>query len=64
MDLPAYVERLRGGAAAKFPADANSLGFAQRLDSQDKLSHLRYDFILPTKSSIKKNALDGTLPCM
>ncbi|EJP70018.1 kynureninase-like protein [Beauveria bassiana ARSEF 2860] len=62
MDLPAYVERLRGGAAAKFPANANSLDFAQRLDSQDKLSHLRYDFILPTKTSIKKSALDGTLP--
>ncbi|XWW94920.1 hypothetical protein V2A60_002870 [Cordyceps javanica] len=62
MDLPAYVERLRGGAAAKFPADANSLEFAQKLDSQDALSHLRYEFILPTKTSIKKDALDGTLP--
>ncbi|ATY61068.1 kynureninase [Cordyceps militaris] len=62
MDLPAYVERLRGGAPAKFPADANSLPFAQTLDSQDALRHLRYDFVLPTKTSIKKTALDGTLP--
>lgn len=63
MDLPAYVERLRGGTPAKFPADANSLDFAQTLDSQDKLSHLRHEFVLPTKTSIKKTALDGTLPC-
>lgn len=63
MDLSAYSERLRGGAPAKFPADANSLEFAQKLDSQDALSHLRHEFILPTKTSIKKTALDGTLPC-
>lgn len=62
MELSAYAERLRGGAAAKFPADANSLEFAQKLDSQDELSHLRYEFILPTKTSIKKTALDGNLP--
>ncbi|KAJ4165499.1 hypothetical protein LMH87_007129 [Akanthomyces muscarius] len=62
MDLSAYSERLRGGAPAKFPADANSLEFAQKLDSQDALSHLRHEFILPTKTSIKKTALDGTLP--
>ncbi|OAA69139.1 kynureninase [Cordyceps fumosorosea ARSEF 2679] len=62
MDLPTYVERLRGGGPAKFPADANSLDFARQLDGQDALRHLRYDFILPTKTSIKKKALDGTLP--
>ncbi|KAJ3492661.1 hypothetical protein NLG97_g5233 [Lecanicillium saksenae] len=62
MDLSAYVERLRGGGPAKFPADANSIEFAQKLDSQDELSHLRYEFILPTKSSIRKTALDGNLP--
>lgn len=64
MDLAAYVERLRGGAAAKFPANANSVEFARTLDAQDSLSHLRDEFILPTKASIKKTALDGTLPCM
>lgn len=63
MDLPAYVERLRGGSAASFPADANSLEFAQEMDSQDSLRHLRQEFNLPTKTSIKKTVLDGTLPC-
>lgn len=62
MDLPAYVERLRSGAPPKFPADANSLQFAQKLDSQDSLRHLRDEFILPTKASLKKKALDGSIP--
>ncbi|UKZ57575.1 Kynureninase 1 [Trichoderma virens] len=62
MDLPAYVERLRSGAPPKFPADANSLEFAQKLDSQDSLRHLRDEFILPTKASLKKKALDGSIP--
>lgn len=62
MDLPAYVERLRSGAPPKFPADANSLQFAQKLDSQDSLRHLRDEFILPTKASLKKRALDGSIP--
>lgn len=62
MDLPAYVERLRSGAPPKFPADANSLQFAQKLDGQDSLRHLRDEFILPTKASLKKRALDGSIP--
>lgn len=62
MDFDACVERLRSGAAVKFPPDANSLAFAQHMDGQDKLRHLRDEFILPTKSSLKKRALDGTLP--
>ncbi|KAI9170764.1 kynureninase 2 [Paramyrothecium foliicola] len=61
-DLSEYVERLRGGSPAKFPGDANSLAFAQKLDSQDSLSHLRDEFVLPTKASLKKKALDGTIP--
>lgn len=64
MDLPAFVERLRSGAPPKFPADADSLQFAQKLDSQDSLRHLRDEFILPTKGSLKKRALDGTIPGM
>lgn len=62
MDLQAYVERLRSGAPPKFPTDANSLQFAQTLDSQDSLRHLRDEFILPTKASLKKRELDGTIP--
>lgn len=61
-DLTAFVDRLRGGQPPKFPEDANSLVFAQRLDAQDTLSHLRDEFILPTKASLKKRALDGRIP--
>lgn len=64
MDLSAYSDSLRAGKAANFPADATSLAFAQKLDEQDKLSHLRNEFNLPTKTSMKKRALDGTVPCM
>ncbi|KAI5459073.1 pyridoxal phosphate-dependent transferase [Mariannaea sp. PMI_226] len=62
MELTAFVDRLRNGDSANFPSNANSLKFAQELDSQDKLSHLRDEFILPTKASLKKKALDGTIP--
>jgi kynureninase len=64
MDLSSFVERLRGGQPAGFPEDANSLAFAQKLDSQDSLSHLRDEFIIPTKASLKKKALDGSIPGM
>jgi kynureninase len=61
MELSALVQRLRSGASAKFPKEANSLDFARNLDSQDKLSHLREEFVLPTKKSLKKKALDGSI---
>lgn len=64
MDLASFVDRLRNGSAAKFPADANTLAFAQKLDSQDQLKHLRDEFVLPTKGSLKKRALDGSIPGM
>lgn len=64
MDLASFVDRLRNGSAAKFPADANTLAFAQKLDSQDQLRHLRDEFVLPTKGSLKKRALDGSIPGM
>lgn len=63
MELATFVDRLRSGASPKFPQNANSLEFAQSLDSQDKLSHLRNEFNIPTKASLKKKALDGSVPC-
>ncbi|PNY26906.1 Kynureninase [Tolypocladium capitatum] len=62
MDLSACVDRLRSGAAHEFPADASSVAFARHMDSQDKLRHLRDEFVLPSKASLKKRALDGTMP--
>ncbi|KAF4124828.1 kynureninase [Geosmithia morbida] len=62
MDLSEFVDRLRSGKAPDFPANANSLEFAQKLDSQDSLSHLRNEFTIPTKASLKKTSLNGSLP--
>lgn len=64
MDLPAYIDRLRRGEPAQFPPDADAAAFARRLDEQDQLRHLRHEFLLPTKASLKKHALDGSLPGM
>lgn len=63
-DLSAYVDRLRSGEAPQFPPEADTIAFARRLDEQDKLRHLRDEFLLPTKASLKKRALDGSLPGM
>ncbi|KAG5987357.1 Kynureninase 1 [Claviceps pusilla] len=62
MDLAAAVDRLRSGDVIEFPEDANTLAFARKLDAQDPLSHLRNEFVLPTKASLKKKALDGSFP--
>lgn len=62
MDFSAYVERLRNGASPKFPTEAGSVDYARHLDSQDSLRHLRDDFIIPTKGSLKKRALNGNIP--
>lgn len=61
MELSSFVDRLRNGSSPKFPQDANSLDFARNLDSQDKLSYLRNEFVLPTKKSLKKKSLDGSI---
>ncbi|RDA83886.1 hypothetical protein CP532_3371 [Ophiocordyceps camponoti-leonardi (nom. inval.)] len=62
MSFSSYVERLRNGQKPGFPAEADSVAFAKTLDQQDNLRHLRDEFILPSKASLRKRALDGTLP--
>lgn len=64
MELSTYIEALRHRTPATkaLPAHANSLAFAQLLDSQDSQKHLRHEFIIPSKSSFKKAALDGVIP--
>jgi kynureninase len=62
MEFSSFVDRLRAGGAPKFPASANTAEYAAKLDSEDDLRHLREQFILPTKASLKKKALDGTIP--
>lgn len=38
--------------------DINSLEYAQRLDKQDPLRHLREQFIIPSKADLKRTTLD------
>jgi kynureninase len=58
MDLQSISDRLRAGGDAKFPPTANTNEYAKSLDSQDKLGHLRDQFILPTKGSLRKKELE------
>ncbi|KAJ6789847.1 hypothetical protein PWT90_07055 [Aphanocladium album] len=64
MALSTYIKALRDGTLAPdaFPADANSLAFAQSLDSQDELKVLRPEFIIPTKAALAKKSLNSLVP--
>ncbi|KAH7375423.1 kynureninase [Plectosphaerella cucumerina] len=62
MSSSSYLEQIRSAGRAKFPSNANSVEFARDLDSQDSLRHLRDEFTLPTRGSLKKKNLNGTLP--
>lgn len=64
MDFTSNVKRLRGGQAPSFPSEANTLQYAQSLDAQDEIGHLRNEFIIPTRGSLKKKSLNGVLPGM
>jgi len=57
MNVPAAVEMLRQGQVPAFPAEATKRTFAEKLDAQDELRHLRGQFNIPTKSSLRKKAL-------
>ncbi|KAI8200044.1 Kynureninase 1 [Colletotrichum sp. SAR 10_65] len=62
MEFAAFAEQIRSGHPAKFPTNANTAEYAQQLDAQDKLRHLRDEFIIPTKGSLKKKELNGIFP--
>jgi len=53
---------LRQGELPQFPPYADSAKYAASLDAQDPLRHLRDEFILPTKASLKKRTVNGTFP--
>jgi kynureninase len=40
-----------------FPAEANSLEFAQSLDGKDQLRSFRQKFIIPSKTNIKSKSV-------
>lgn len=62
MEFQQIVDRIRAGQDPKFPANANSREYAETLNGQDPIKHLRDEFILPTRGSLKKKALTGVLP--
>ncbi|KAI4595936.1 Kynureninase (L-kynurenine hydrolase) [Pestalotiopsis sp. 9143b] len=62
MSFSAFVDTLRAGKKPQFPSNAVSAEYAAQMDAEDELRHFRDEFILPTKASLKKTALDGTLP--
>lgn len=57
-----YVQRLRCGQPVEFPPGANTIAYARQLDQEDELSYLRDEFLLPSKDSLQKTKLDGSLP--
>ncbi|KAK4176783.1 putative kynureninase [Triangularia setosa] len=60
--MDSLTTAFRSGQKPTFPAEAKTLEYAQSLDQQDKLGHLRKEFNLPTRNSLKKNALNGVTP--
>jgi len=58
MDVSAAVKTLRQGQRPAFPAEAKARKFAEELDAQDELRHLRDEFLIPTIRSLKKTSLD------
>ncbi|KKA30375.1 hypothetical protein TD95_001035 [Thielaviopsis punctulata] len=55
-------ESLRQGISVSFPEHFESLEYARSLDAQDELSSFRDEFLIPSKTSLCKTALDGSLP--
>lgn len=64
MSFNGFVNTLRAGKKPQFPSNAVSAEYAAQMDAEDELNHLRSEFVLPTKGSLKKTALDGTIPGM
>lgn len=57
-----FIKTLRNGQKPEFPPDAKSIEYARQLDVQDKLSSLRENFNIPTRASLRKRGLDGSIP--
>ncbi|KAK4131571.1 kynureninase 2 [Trichocladium antarcticum] len=60
-EYQSLIKAFRAGQKPDFPAHSKSVEYARQLDAEDTISSLRDDFIIPTKGSIKKKALDGKL---
>jgi kynureninase len=59
MDVSSAIKSIRQGQSPVFPPEAKNHQFAEELDAQDALRHLREQFILPTSRSLNKKSLSG-----
>ncbi|KAF7189250.1 Kynureninase 2 [Pseudocercospora fuligena] len=58
MDAASAISQLRQGQKPEFPANAESLDFAQSLDNSDQiLKTFRDQFVVPTKAQLKRKTL-------
>jgi kynureninase len=55
------IKSLRAEQKPEFPPEAASIEYARQLDAQDTLSFLRDNFIIPSRSSLKKKALNDSV---
>jgi len=66
MSLDSFATTLLEGKPPNFPPEANSLEFARSLDAQDELRHMREQFNIPIKGSLRRKTLKpvptGTIP--
>lgn len=61
-EYQSFVDILRAGQKPNFPAESKSVDYARQLDASDKLSAFRGNFNIPSRASLKKKALDGSIP--
>ncbi|KAI0477371.1 kynureninase [Xylariaceae sp. FL0804] len=54
MDFETIAQTMSKGGAAAFPTEAATREYAQKLDTQDPVRHMRDEFIFPTKTSLKQ----------
>ncbi|KAJ4287035.1 Kynureninase (L-kynurenine hydrolase) [Collariella sp. IMI 366227] len=57
-----FIDTLRAGEKPKFGPKAQSIEYARQLDSHDQLKSFRDNFNIPTKGSLRKKALNGSIP--
>lgn len=58
MDVNDVIDKLREGQKPQWPSTSDSLDFAQSLDNSDKIQKtFRSDFVVPTKSQLKRKTL-------
>ncbi|KAL2129223.1 hypothetical protein VTI74DRAFT_8069 [Chaetomium olivicolor] len=61
-EYQSFIDTLRAGNKPKFGPKSQSIEYARQLDAQDKLSSLRANFNIPTKGSLRKKGLNGSIP--